>query len=143
MTASIKKCKEKNLKKDLSSTVAKKGGDWSVHLPRVVNAYNNKNHDAANGPPSQIQTQNGGDNPQHFRALQDNAAKFVHNRAITQSRMATIREAGAFRSPSGNARSFNPAYGNIRKLKADGVDSMYVTDTIGRKTLLKQAQAAP
>ena len=30
---------------------------------------------------------------------------------------------------------------NVRKLKA--VDNMYVTDTSGRKTLLKQAQAAP
>ena len=57
--------------------------------------------------------------------------------------MATIREAGAFRAPNGNTKSFNPAYGNIRKLKADGVDNMHVTDTSGRKTLLKHAQTAP
>ncbi len=101
----------------------------------------NKAHDDVHGPPSQIESKNGGENPQHFRALQDNASKFVHNRALTQTRMAKIREAGAFRSPTGNTRSFNPAYGNIRKLK--GVDDMHVTDTSGRKTLLKHAQAAP
>ena len=65
-------------------------------------ADNNKSNDAVHGAPAQIETRNGGENAQHFRALQDNAAKFVHNRALTQTRMATIREAGAFRAPTGN-----------------------------------------
>ena len=75
--------------------------------------------------------------------LQDNAAKFVHNRALTQRRMGAIQEAGAFRAPTGAPRSFQPQYGNIRKLKAGGVSSMYVKDVSGREVLLKNAQPAP
>ena len=57
--------------------------------------------------------------------------------------MGAIREAGAFRAPTGAPRSFQPQYGNIRRIKADGVDNQYVTDVSGRKVLLKQAQPAP
>ena len=75
------------LKSDLASTVAKKGGDWSVHFPKLVNSYNNKTHDGVHGPPAQIETKNGGENPQYSRVLQNNAAKFVHNRTLTQTQI--------------------------------------------------------
>ena len=130
-----------SLKIDLAGKIAKKGGDWSVELPKAVNAHNNKPHDAVHGPPAGIEGRNGGDNAQMFRVMQDNASKFVHNRALTQRRMGEIREAGGFRAPTGNARSFNPQYGNVRRVRAVG--SQYVTDASGRKTLLKQAQPAP
>ncbi len=55
--------------------------------------------------------------------------------------MAEIREAGAFRGPTNANRSFQPAYGNIRKVRS--VTNMHVTDTSGKQTLLKHAQAAP
>ena len=129
------------LKVDLAGRIAKKGGDWSVEIGKVVNAHNNKPHEAVHGPPAQIERRNGGDNAQNFRVLQDNAAKFVHNRALTQRRMGAIQEAGAFRAPTGAPRSFQPQYGNIRKVRS--VDSQYVTDVSGRKVLLKQAQPAP
>ena len=130
-----------SLKIDLASKIAKKGGDWSVEIGKAVNAHNNKSHAAVHGPPSQIEGKNGGDNPQMFRVMQDNASKFVHNRALTQRRIGEIKEAGGFRAPTGNARSFNPQYGNVRRVRAVG--SQYVTDASGRKTLLKQAQPAP
>ena len=57
--------------------------------------------------------------------------------------MGAIQEAQAFRAPSGAPRSFQPQYGNIRKLKAGGVSSMYVKDVSGREVLLKNAQPAP
>ena len=129
-----------SLKVDLAGRIAKKGGDWSAELGKVVNSHNNKPHDAVYGAPSRVEG-NGGDNPQMFRVMQDNAAKFVHNRALTQRRMGEIKDAGGFRAPTGNARSFNPQYGNVRRVRA--VDSQYVTDTSGRQTLLKQAQPAP
>ena len=56
-------------------------------------------------------------------------------------RIGEIKEAGGFRAPTGNARSFNPQYGNVRRVRAVG--SQYVTDASGRMTLLKQAQPAP
>ena len=130
-----------SLKVDLAGRIAKQGGDWSVEIGKAVNAHNNKPHDAVHGPPAGVEGRNGGDNPQMFRVMQDNASKFVHNRALTQRRMGEIREAGGFRAPTGNARSFNPQYGNVRRVRT--VDSQYVTDASGRKTLLKQAQPAP
>ena len=57
--------------------------------------------------------------------------------------MGELKEAGAFRAPSGAPRSFQPQYGNIRRIKAGGVGSQYVTDVSGRQVLLKQAQPAP
>ena len=129
------------LKVGLAGRIAKKGGDWSVEIGKEVNAHNNKPHEAVHGPPAQIEGKNGGDNAQNFRVLQDNAAKFVHNRALTQRRMGEIREAGAFRAPTGAPRSFQPQYGNIRRVRK--VDSQYVTDVSGRRVLLKQAQPAP
>ena len=131
------------LKVGLAGRIAKGAKDWSVELPKEVNAHNNKPHEAVHGPPAQIESKNGGDNAQNFRVLQDNAAKFVHNRALTQRRMGELKEAGAFRAPTGAPRSFQPQYGNIRRIKAEGVDSQYVTDVSGRKVLLKQAQPAP
>ena len=108
-----------------------------------MNTHNNRSHEAVHGPPAQIEGKNGGDNAQNFRVMQDNASKFVHNRALTQRRMGAIREAGAFRAPTGSPRSFQPAFGNIRRIKAGGVYSQYVTDVSGREVLLKQAQPAP
>jgi hypothetical protein len=130
-----------SLKKDLAGRVAKQGGDWSVQLGKVTASHNQKPHDAVHGPPAQIEQKNGGDNAQMFRVMQDNASKFVHNRALTQRRMAEVRDAGGFRAPTGAPRSFQPQYGNIRQVRS--VDNQYVTDTAGRKTLLKQAQPAP
>ena len=132
-----------SVKRDLAGRVAKGAKDWSVEIGKVTNAYNNKPHEAVHGPPAQVERKNGGDNAQNFRVLQDNAAKFVHNRALTQRRMGAIQDAGAFRAPSGAPRSFQPQYGNIRKLKAGGVTSMYVKDVSGREVLLKNAQPAP
>ena len=130
-----------SLKKDLAGRVAKQGGDWSVQIGKVTAAHNQKPHDAVHGPPAQIEQKNGGDNPQMFRVMQDNANRFVHNRSLTQRRMAEVKDAGGFRAPTNAPRSFQPQYGNIRRVRA--VDSQYVTDTGGRKTLLKQAQPAP
>jgi hypothetical protein len=120
-----------SLKRDLAGQTAKQGGDWSVQIGKVAAAHNQKPHDAVRGPPAQIESKNGGNNPQMFR--------FVHNRATTQRRMA--QDAGGILAPSGAPRSFQPQYGNIRQVRS--VDSQYVTDTAGRKTLLKQAQPAP
>jgi len=75
--------------------------------------------------------------------MQDNASKYVHNRSLTQRRMGELKEAGAFRAPTGAERSFQPQYSNIRRIKAGGVGSQYVTDVSGRQVLLKQAQPAP
>ena len=129
-----------SLKKDLAGRVAKNGTDWNLELPKVVKAHNNKPHDAVHGPPAQIEKRNDGNNPQNFRVLRDNARKFMHNNRLTQRRMADVREAGGFRAPTNATRSFQLQYGDVRQVAA--VDSEYVTDTAGTKTLLKQAQPA-
>ena len=75
-----------------------------------------------------------------FRALQDNADRFQHNKDLTNRRMKAIEDTGAFRAPNA-ARSFNLQYGNVQQLRA--VDSMTVRSTEGRETLLKLALPAP
>jgi len=70
--------------------------------------------------------------------LQQNASFFAANRATTQRRLAEVRSAGAFRAPTNAARSFQPQFGNVQKLKS--ADSQYVTATNNKKTLLKLVQ---
>lgn len=131
----------KTLKIDLAGRVAKHGTDWNQELGQVVNAYNKRPQSAVHGPPANVEGKNGGDNPQNFRVLQNNADKFMHNRTLTQRRMAAVRDAGGFRAPTGATRSFQLQYGDVRE--AADVDSLYVTARDGRKTLLKHAQPAP
>ena len=42
------------IKQDLSAKVATKGGDWSEKLPSVINAYNNRPHEAVFGPRAKL-----------------------------------------------------------------------------------------
>ena len=128
----------KTIKQDLSAKVATKGGDWSKELPKVVNAYNNRPHEAVFGSPATVETKNGGENPQAFRILQQNASHFIQNRATTQRRLAEVRDSGAYRAPTNAQRSFQPQFGNVQKLKS--ADSEYVTASNGKKTLLKLIQ---
>ena len=76
-----------------------------------------------------------------FRILQDQAGNFQHNAALTTRRMATVRQAQYVRQPTNEARSFNPQYGEARKVRS--VDSQYVHLTNGKKVLLKHAKPAP
>jgi hypothetical protein len=130
----------KTLKIDLAGRVAKNGTDWNEELPKVVSAFNKRPHDAVYGPPANVEGKDRGENPQMFRVLQNNAEKFLHNRALTQRRMAAVRNAGGFRAPTGATRSFQLQYGDVRQVGQ--VDSLYVTAADGRKTLLKQALPA-
>ena len=128
----------KTIKQDLSAKVATKGGDWSEKLPSVINAYNNRPHEAVFGPPSQVETRNGGENEQQFRILQQNADFYVKNRQTTQRRLAEVRDLGAYRNPTNAPRSFQPQFGPVQKLQS--ADSQYVTASNGKKTLLKLIQ---
>ena len=127
------------LKIGLAGRVAKGAKDWSVELPKEVNAHNSKPHEAVYGPPATVEREG----PQGFRVLQDNASKYVHNRSLTQRRMGELKESGSFRAVTGAPRSFQPQYGNIRRIKAGGVGSQYVTDVSGRSVLLKNVKPAP
>ena len=128
----------KTIKQDLSSKVATKGGDWSEKLPQVIHAYNNRPHEAVFGPPSQVETRNGGENAQQFRILQQNADFYVKNRQTTQRRLAEVRSSGAYRAPTNATRSFKPQFGPVQKLRS--ADSQFVTSSSGKKTLLKLVQ---
>ena len=123
----------KTIKQDLSAKVATKGGDWSKELPKVVNAYNNRPHEAVFGAPATVETKNGGQNPQAFRILQQNASHFTQNRATTQRRLTEVQSTGAYRAPTNAQRSFQPQFGNVQKLKL--ADSLHVTASNGKKTL--------
>ena len=129
----------KTIKQDLSAKIATKGGDWSKELPKVVNAYNSRPHEAVFGAPATVETKNGGENPQAFRILQQNASHFTSNRTTTQRRLTEVRASGAYRAPTNAQRSFQPQFGNVQKLGS--ADSQYVTAANGgKKTLLKLIQ---
>jgi len=126
------------LKRDMAGVAAKRGGDWDTHINQVVNAYNERPHSAVFGPPKEVER---GDGEQEFRVLQDNAKKFMKNRAQSERRMNNVKETKAIRAPTNAARSFEPSYGPVNRVRK--VESDLVTMTNGRQVLLKQAQAVP
>ena len=125
------------LKKDLAGVAAKRGGDWDKNLAGVTNAYNERPHEAVFGPPDTVET----DKVQEFLVLKDNAKKFMVNRAQSERRMADVKETRAVRVPTGAARSFEPRYGQVQRVRK--VESDLVTLTNGRQVLLKNVQAVP
>ena len=74
--------------------------------------------------------------------LQDNARKGLLNRNSQQSKSKALKEAGAFRAPLPNKRSFEPRYGDVQLLgavrRSDGDD--VVRSRGGGTFLLKQIQ---
>ena len=128
------------IKKDLAARAAqgKNVKDWSKNLQGVVSAYNERPHSAVFGPPREVER---GDGVQEFLVLKDNAKKFMQNRALSERRMADVRETRAVRVPTNAARSFEPSYGPVQRVRK--VESDLVTLTNGRQVLLKQVQAVP
>jgi len=79
-----------------------------------------------------------------FRILQDNARKFMYNRNAQQRKKTALQEAGAFRAPTTNTRSFEPQYGDVQvlgKRREDPPDK--VRNTGQGEFLLKQIQPVP
>ena len=118
------------LKKDLAGMVARRGGGWGEHVDEAAEAYNARPHQAVTVKPAAS-----------FRAYQDHAAKFQHDKRLTEGRQRRLQEAGAFRAPTNAARSFQPQYGPARDLAS--FDSMVVRGTDGSETLLKHALPVP
>ena len=125
------------LKKDLAGEVARHGGGWGEHVENVTEAYNARPHQAVYAAPEDVETQPA----TTFRVYQDNAAKFQHNKELTEGRKRRLEEAGAFRAPTNARRSFEPQYGPARDVA--GIDSMVVRATDGTETLLKHALPVP
>ena len=128
------------LKKDLAGLVAKKGGTWDQHLKEAVDAYNARPHEAVYGPPEDVDK--GG--VQEFLVLRRNARAFAHNRRLTERRVKALEDEGAFRAPvATGGRSFNPQFGEVRTLQRIEEGKRFVTDSRGRRALLKEVQPVP
>ena len=111
----------KNIKRDLAAEVGKeKGRTWGDHLRKVVDDLNEKPNAAVFGPPDRVE-----ENPlQEFKVLQRNAENFETDGKNASRMMAAVKDAGGFRAPTGNTRSFQPSFGPVQKL--EHVDSQYV-----------------
>jgi hypothetical protein len=106
----------------------------------VAENYNERPHDAVHGAPATADQ--GG--PQQFFIAQDNAAKFMHNRALSMRRAEALKSAGSFRAPVyGESRSFRPGYENTQVLGKITPGNAYVENSNGRQTLLKDALPVP
>ena len=125
------------LKKDLAGEVARQGGGWGDHVDEATEAYNARPHAAVTVAPEDVETMPAAS----FRVYQDNAAKFQHNKELTEGRKRRLEEAGDFRAPTNARRSFEPQYGPARNVAS--VDSMVVRATDGTETLLKHALPVP
>jgi len=111
----------KNIKRDLAAEVGKeKGRTWGAHLHKVVQDLNEKANPAVFGPPARVEE----NAVQEFKVLQRNAENFETDGHNAGRMMAAVQEAGGFRAPTGNARSFQPSFGPAQKLES--VDSQYV-----------------
>ena len=111
----------KNIKRDLAAEVGKeKGRTWGDHLRKVVDDLNEKPNAAVFGPPDRVE-----ENPlQEFKVLQRNAENFETDGKNASRMIAAVEDAGGFRVPTGNTRSFQPSFGPVQKLES--VDSQYV-----------------
>ena len=125
------------LKKDLAGEVARHGGGWGDHVDEATEAYNARPHAAVTVAPEDVERMPAAS----FRAYQDNARKFEHNKRLTEGRQRRLEEAGAFRAQTNAARSFQPQYGAVREVSS--YDSMTVRATDGSETLLKHALPVP
>ena len=101
-------------------------------------AYNARPHSTTIVPPEDVELV-----PEAtFEQYQQNADKFMANRAQSERRMAEVRETRTIRAPlPTQGRSFRPQYGDAQRVRA--VDSQNVTLASGRQVLLKEAQAVP
>jgi len=97
-----------------------RGRKWGDHLEKVVDDLNEKPNPAVFGPPDRVAE----NDIQNFKVLQRNAENFELDGKNAHRMMDAVKEAGAFRAPTGNARSFQPSYGPVHKL--ENVDSQYV-----------------
>ena len=102
-----------SVKKDMAGDVANgDASNWVEALPGAVEAHNSRPHSAVFGPPESVE-KNG---VQDFKVLQDNARKFSFNRNAQQRKRKAVQEAGSFRAPTRNTRSFEPQYGDVQVL---------------------------
>lgn len=128
------------IKQDLALRVGRHGGGWAQHLQQVTDAYNHRYNSAVHGEPATA----GEENEQSFLIMQDNASKFLHNRDLTQQRVARLADSGTYRAPVADAgRSYYPRFGQKRQLAGVKPGAGSIVDTQGRETLLKQAQPVP
>ena len=128
----------KTLKKDLATVAARKGGEFDENTGKVVAAYNARPHSTTIVAPEDVELV-----PEaEFEQYQQNADKFMANRAQSERRMAEVKETRTVRAPvPTQGRSFRPQYGDAQRVRT--VDSQNVTLASGRQVLLKEAQAVP
>ena len=126
------------VKLDLATKVARRGGYWRDYIGSVEEAYNNRYHSAVFGKPSEVEK-----NPsQNFDVLKANAQKFDHNRNLYVQRREELKEDGAFRAPiKDGGRSFNPRYGPVQTLGR--IEGTIVRNADGRGELLKNVLPVP
>ena len=117
--------------------MARDGGKWDDHVANATEAYNARPHEAVHAAPEDVETQPSTE----FRVLQDNAAKFQHDKELTEGRRRRLEAAGTFRAPTKAARSFQPQYGAVKQFAS--TDSVVVWTTDGSKTLLKHTLPVP
>ena len=130
------------VKKDMAADLADGSKpNWVQALPDAVEAHNDRPHSTTYVAPSKVEETPSAD----FRILQDNARKFMYNRNAQQRKKTALQEAGAFRAPTTNTRSFEPQYGDVQvlgsKRREDPPDK--VRNTGQGEDLLKQIQPVP
>ena len=112
------------LKQTLEHIIEEEGGNWVRHLQQAVRAYNRTPNSAVLGPPA---TAENGDSRQ-FLIDQANADAFEHNQNLYDKRSAEVEGPKAYRTPTGNKRSFNPQYGSKQVLASIEPGRQYVVD---------------
>ena len=123
-----------SLKQTLEHIIEENGGNWVQHLQQAVRAYNRTPNSAVLGPPNQAE--NGAS--REFLIDQTNADSFEHDQKLYNKRSSAVEATKAFRTATGNKRSFNPQYGPKEIFDHIEAGRQYVVDDKGIYHLLKR-----
>jgi hypothetical protein len=88
------------VKQAIATRAARGGGGWATNLRASTDAYNGRYHSAVHGSPKEAADPG----VQQFMVLQDNAAKFQHNRGLVEKKRAAL-ERGRVQGPDSQPRA--------------------------------------
>jgi hypothetical protein len=127
------------IKREMAGDIANgTKANWVQALSLTVEAHGSRPCSTTYIAPKKVEEAPAAD----FRILEDNARKFTYNRNAQQRKNKSSREAGAFRAPTANSKSFELQYKDVQIVgdKNKGDPPNLARNTAKGQHLLKETQ---